>query len=162
MFKDESGGHQWQRVPPTERSGRVQTSTVTVAVLSEPTEVQVRLDARDLDYRFCRGSGPGGQNRNKTETAVQLTHKPSGLMVRCETERSQDQNKRTALAILRAKLWESEAERVDAEQVGARKQQIGHGMRGGKRRTVRVKDGQVRDVVTGRRWELRAYLRGDW
>jgi peptide chain release factor 1 len=149
-------------VPPNEKRGRVHTSTVTVAVLAEPTEVQVRLDERDLEYQTCRSSGAGGQKVNKTDSAVQLTHKPTGLMVRVETERSQHQNRATALALLRARLWEAEQEKVNAARAHNRRIQLGSGMRGDKRRTIRVQDGQVNDHVTGQAWQLKAYLRGDW
>jgi peptide chain release factor 1 len=162
VFKDEAGGHRWQRIPPTEKRGRVQSSTITVAVLEQPTEVQVQLDPRDLEWSTCRGSGAGGQHRNKTETAVQLRHLPTGLMVRCESERSQDQNKRTALALLRARLWAAEREKVSSARAANRKAQVGSGQRGDKRRTIRVQDGHVTDHITGRRWELKAYLRGQW
>lgn len=162
IFADEAGGHRWQRVPPNEKRGRMQTSTITVAVLPEPTEAQVKIAERDLHYATCRGSGAGGQHKNKTETAVQLTHLPTRMMVRCESERSLDQNKKTALAILRARLWEAERARVHSARAEERRQQVGSGMRGDKRRTIRCQDGQVHDHVTGRRWELRSYLRGDW
>lgn len=162
LFQDEAGGHRWQRVPPNEKRGRVHTSTVTVAVLAEPTDVQIRLDERDLEFRTCRASGAGGQKVNKTDSAVQLTHKPTGLMVRVETERSQHQNRATALALLRARLWEAERTRKANEREANRKAQVGSGMRGDKRRTIRAQDGQVNDHPTGRRWNLKEYLRGDW
>ena len=138
------------------------TSTVTVAVLAEPSEAQLRLDPRDLVFQATRGSGPGGQNRNKVETAVQLTHKPTGVMVRCESERSQHQNRATALALLRARLWQAERDRQTASRALDRRQQVGSGMRGDKRRTIRCQDGIVTDHVTGKRWNLRDYLRGQW
>jgi len=100
LFRQESGGHRWQRIPPTERRGRYHTSTVTVAVLSEPTERELHIDQRDLEWKTCRGSGAGGQHRNKTDSAVQLRYKPSGLSVRVESERSQTKNKVSALALL--------------------------------------------------------------
>ncbi len=162
LFAGESGGHRWQRVPPNEKHDRVQTSTVTVAVLAEPTAAQVRIDDRDLDWKACRGSGPGGQNRNKTETAIQLTYKPTGLMVRCESERSQKQNLEIAKALLRARIWQAERERIAGARAADRRQQVGSGMRGDKRRTVRCQDGQVNDHVTGRTWRLKEYLRGEW
>ena len=161
-FRDEAGGHRWQRVPPNDKHGRVQTSTITVAVLPEPTEVDVRIAPGDLDWSTCFGTGPGGQKRNKTESTVLLTHRPTGLQVRCETSRSQQHNRVAALALLRARLWAREHERVTAERAQERRDQLGSGMRGDKRRTIRVQDGTVVDHVTGRRWELRAYLRGNW
>lgn len=162
FFEHEPGGHRWQRIPPNEKRGRVQTSTITIAVLDEPTHVQVRVDDRDLDWSTCRGSGAGGQHRNVTESAVQVTHKPTGLMVRCESERSQMQNRATALALLRTRLWEAQQAQTTQARAAERKQQVGIGARGDKRRTIRVQDGQVNDHVTGRHWNLREYLRGDW
>lgn len=104
LFEDESGGHRWQRIPPNEKRGRVHTSTVTVAILPEPTETEVKLDPKDLDIKATRGSGPGGQHRNKTETCISIKHIPTGLMVRCDEERSQGLNKDLALALLRARI----------------------------------------------------------
>lgn len=162
MFRDEPGGHRWQRVPPNEKRGRVHTSTITVAVLPEATEAQVYLDPRDLDTDTCRGSGPGGQYRNKTESAVVIRHIPSGLVVRCESERSQHQNRATALALLRSRLWEAAQAKLDGGLAAMRRGQVGSGMRGDKRRTIRVQDGTVTDHVTGRRWTFRLYERGQW
>ena len=161
-FKDEGGGMRWQRVPPNEKRGRVHTSTVTVAVLPEPTAVQVRLDERDLEYKTCRASGAGGQKVNKTDSAVQLTHKPTGLMVRVETERSQHQNRATALALLRARLWQAQRDMDAAARDKDRRLQVGSGMRGDKRRTIAVQRGTVVDHVTGRSWRVDDYLRGNW
>lgn len=162
FFQDEPGGHRWQRIPPTEKRGRVHTSTVTVAVLPEPTDTQVRIEERDLEWRTCRSSGAGGQKVNKTESAVQVTHKPTGLTVRCETERSQHQNRANALALLRARLWEAERDRAVMSRASDRRQQVGSGMRGDKRRTIRCQDGVVHDHLTGKRWDLRDYTRGNW
>jgi len=161
-FRDEAGGHRWQRVPPSEKRGRVHTSTITVAVLPEPSEVDVRIAPGDLEWSTCCGTGPGGQKRNKTESTVLLTHRPSGLQVRCETSRSQQHNRVAALALLRARLWAREHERLSAARAQERRDQLGSGMRGDKRRTIRCQDGTVVDHVTGRRWELKAYLRGNW
>jgi peptide chain release factor 1 len=161
-FKDEPGGHRWQRVPPNEKRGRVHTSTVTVAVLPEPTEAEVRLRESDLEWTACRGSGAGGQHRNKTNSAVQITHRPTGLMVRCEGERSQHQNRRTAIALIRARLWEAEQARRAGARADDRRAQVGSGMRGDKRRTIRTQDDQVNDHVTGRSWRYKQYVRGDW
>lgn len=162
FFKDESGGHRWQHVPANDKRGRIQTSTVTVAVLPEPTAVDVVINDRDLDWATCRGSGPGGQNRNKVESAVILTHTPTGISVRCENERSQEQNRRTALAVLRARLWEARENEVHSARAEDRKKQVGSGMRGDKRRTIREQDGVVTDHITGKRWRFKEYERGDW
>ncbi len=161
-FRDEAGGHRWQRTPPTEKRGRVHTSTVTVAVLDEPTEVQFQLRQEDLQITTCRGTGAGGQNRNKTDSTVQVKHLPTGLMVRCETERSQTQNKASALALLRARLWKAERDRVVGARDSERRQQVGSGMRGDKIRTVAVQRDEVVDHRSGRRWRLKEYLRGEW
>ncbi len=162
VFRDEAGGHRWQRIPPNERRGRVHTSTVTVAVLREPTEVEVVLPEREIEWVATRGSGAGGQARNKVSSAVQMRHLPTGIMVRCESERSQHQNRKTALSILRAKIWEARQSAADGAAAAARRAQVGPGQRGDKRRTVRAQEGQVVDHVTGRRWRLREYLRGEW
>jgi peptide chain release factor 1 len=161
-FENESGGHRWQRIPPTEKRGRVQTSTVTVAVLPQPTEAQIRLRDEDLEFSACRGSGAGGQHRNVTNSAVQLTHRPSGLMVRCESERSQHQNRQTAINLLRARLWEAKQSEISGARSEDRKRQVGSGMRGDKRRTIRAQDGQVTDHILGKTWQYKKYIRGDW
>lgn len=161
-FKDEPGGHRWQRIPPTEKRGRVQTSTITVAVLDDAQRVDVAINDVDLVWRTCRGSGNGGQNRNKRDTAVQLTHVPTGIQVRCEAERQQHQNRVRALEMLRERLVELARRERGSARDSERHRQVGTGMRGDKRRTIRVQDGQVNDHVTGRHWELKRYLRGDW
>lgn len=158
----EDGGHRWQRVPPSEKRGRVHTSTVTVVVLPEPRAVEVVLDERDLEWSTCRASGNGGQHLQKTESAVQLRHRPSGLMVRCESERSQHQNRATALAVLRARLLAAERDVERSARDAERRAQAGRGERGDKRRTIRVQDGQVIDHRTGQRWSFRDYERGAW
>ena len=162
VFAHEAGGHRWQRVSPTEKRGRTHTSTITVAVLAVPTPTQVRLHDRDLEWTTCRGSGPGGQHRNKTESAVQLTHKPTGLQVRCEAEKSQHRNREGALALLRARLWEQQNSSAQGARAAKRKKQVGSGMRGDKRRTIRVADGRVHDHILNMRWRLRDYVRGDF
>lgn len=162
LFKNEAGGHRIQRVPPTEKRGRTHTSTITIAVLPEITERQISIKENELIWKTCRGSGPGGQHRNKTESAVQVTHIPTGLNVRCESGRSQHHNKISALEILRARLWELGRKEVITQRANDRKEQVGSGMRGDKRRTVRFQDGQVVDHITGRRWNLKNYLRGEW
>ena len=122
-------------------------------------EDDVLLGQCEVD-RF-RASGPGGQKRNKTESTVLLSHIPTGMQVRCETTRSQQKNRELALVLLRARLWEAAQSRLYLERHAERKQQVGTGMRGDKRRTIRCQDGQVKDHVTGRTWELKAYLRGE-
>lgn len=161
-FSNEAGGHRWQRVPPNEKRGRVHTSTVTVAVLPEPTAVQVNISERDIEWTAQRGSGPGGQHRNKTESAVLVKHKPTGIVAYCQSERSQHRNRASAMAVLRARLWQREHEAVNGVRADDRRRQVGSGMRGDKRRTIRSQDGQVVDHVTGRRWNFEAYQRGEW
>jgi len=161
-FANESGGHRWQRVPPTEKRGRMQTSTITVAVLPERSPTQVIVNDGDLDWKFCRGSGAGGQHRNVTDSAVVLTHIPSGITVRCESERSQHSNKETALEVLRARLWDAAHNQHSAQTSSSRREQVGSGMRGDKRRTIRSQDGVVTDHVLNKQWQLKRYLRGDW
>lgn len=161
-FANESGGHRWQRVPPNERRGRTHTSTITVAVLPEAPEDGLRIEPGDLEWRTCRGSGAGGQHRNKTESAVQVTHLPTGLSVRCETERSQQRNRQTALALLRARLWADRSAAAAAARAGTRRAQVGSGMRGDKRRTVRCQDDAVTDHVLGVTWRLSDYKKGVW
>jgi peptide chain release factor 1 len=162
VFAEEAGGHRWQRVPPNERRGRVHTSTITVAILSEPKEHEVVIAESDLTVTFMRGSGAGGQHRNVTDSAVRIVHAPTGIVVRCESERSQHSNRDSAMAVLRARL----KAHVDGEASGARaedrRRQVGSGMRGDKRRTIRTQDGVVNDHVTGKQWRWKDYERGNW
>jgi len=162
LFAGETGGHRWQRIPPNEKRGRVHSSTITIAVLDEPTATELTIADRDLDWSTCRASGSGGQHLQKTDSAVLLTHIPTGMQVRAEGVRSQLQNRIVALATLRARLAALQREKAHAERSRLRRDQIGSGMRGDKRRTVRVQDGSVVDHETGRSWRLRDYLRGDW
>jgi peptide chain release factor 1 len=161
-FADEAGGHRWQRIPPNEPRGRVHTSTITVAVLAAPDEHELAIDPADVVVRRSRGSGAGGQHRNKTESAVDLTHVPTGTVVHCESERSLHRNLAIARARLRAQL--AQAARRDATDArdATRREQVGSGMRGDKRRTIRAQEGTVVDHPTGRAWRLRDYLRGDY
>lgn len=161
-FAHEEGGHRWQRVPPNDKHGRVHTSTITVAVLPEGGAPSIRIDPSDLEWRASRGSGAGGQKRNKTESAVDLVHVPTGIAVHCENERSLQQNKAVALAKLSARLAERARAIEHASRSAERRAQIGSGMRGDKRRTIRCQDGVVVDHPTGRTWRLRDYLRGDF
>ncbi len=162
LFMNEAGGHRFQRISPTEKRGRVHTSTITVAVMPEPTQIQLKINPNDLDWSTCRGSGAGGQHRNMTESAVQVFHKPTGLMVRCESERSQHQNRASALALLRTKLWQQEQDKQSKQRDLDRKSQVGSGMRGDKRRTIRCQDGIVTDHITGQQWSFKKYERGNW
>lgn len=162
VFGGEAGGHRWQRVPPTEKRGRVQTSTVTVAILDPDTVVGQALDPRDVDITTARGSGPGGQNRNKTESCVIAKHKPTGIQVRIDNERSQQQNKATAMKVLAARLYQLSAAQATASKNDQRKQQVGSGMRGDKVRTYREQDDQVTDHRTGKKWQLNKWIKGVW
>lgn len=160
IFKDESGGHRWQRVPPNERNGRVHTSTITVSVLEEPKPVDFVLKTEDLEIKTCRGAGPGGQNRNKVETAIVITHLPTKTTVRCETERSQHQNRQIAIDVLRTKLYNNQKNKMLGDINGIRKQQIGSGMRGDKRRTIACQRNSVVDHLTGKCWTMDEYYSG--
>lgn len=162
LFKDEAGGHRWQHVPKNEKRGRVHTSTVTVAVLQEPPVTEILLRDGDLEWGYCRGSGKGGQHRNVTDSAVQLTHLPSKLMVRCESERSQKQNKQTALVLLRAKLWEHQHAAEMGARAADRKQQVGCGERSDKTWTIAVQRGIVIHHASGKRFRYSDYVRGDY
>jgi len=160
-FQNEGGGHRWQRVPPTEKRGRVQTSTVTVAVLNPDTTRESDLRMEDIEVRTTRGSGPGGQNRNKVENCVVVTHKPTGETVRVDSK-SQSQNKILALKILKSRLDERARETSLQAQNSIRHAQIGAGMRGDKRRTYRVKDDIIQDHITNQSWKYSQWIRGNW
>ncbi len=156
----ETGGHRYQRVPPTERRGRVHTSTVTVAVLPEPSEAEVPIRESDLDWQYMIGSGAGGQARQKNQTAVRLTHRPSGLVIRSENERSQRQNKANALAVLRARLYEIAQGRQEAVANDSRRGMVGSGQRGDKTITLAIQRDQVTHHRTGRRTTYKRYADG--
>jgi peptide chain release factor 1 len=162
LFKDEAGGHRWQRVPPNERKGRIHTSTITVAVLRIPRPEEIRLKDDEMQITACRGSGPGGHNRNKCNTAIQIRHLPTGLLVRSEAERSQFQNRELALGVLRSKLMEMQKKQYHQGINTLRRQQVGTGMRGDKRRTIACQRGTAIDHITGKQWRLDDYLAGKW
>jgi peptide chain release factor 1 len=162
IFKDESGGHRWQRCSPTERRGRTHTSTITVAIIPETSDIKTEIDDSELEVMTCRGSGKGGQHKNTTDSAVQIKHVPSGLIVRCESERSQHQNKESALSLLQSRLCSIEMRNAMSQEAQDRKQQIGSGMRGDKRRTIRQKDNHVIDHLTGKVWRYSDYVKGKW
>ncbi|MBN1874435.1 MAG: peptide chain release factor 1 [Anaerolineae bacterium] len=148
-LKYESGVHRVQRVPVTESSGRIHTSTVTVAVLPEVDEVEVHIDPKDLDITTYGSSGPGGQHMQKNDTAVRMVHKPTGMVVTCESERSLTQNKLRALSVLRARLFEIEQQRRISELEEARRSQVGTGERSEKIRTYNFPQNRVTDHRVG-------------
>jgi peptide chain release factor 1 len=148
-LKHEAGPHRVQRVPVTESQGRVHTSAATVAVLPEAEEVDIEIAPGDLEWEVFRSSGPGGQSVNTTDSAVRLTHTPSGLVVSCQDEKSQLQNKDKSLRILRSRLLQLERERQDAEMSSARRDQVGTGGRGEKIRTYNFKENRVTDHRVG-------------
>jgi len=148
-LKYEAGPHRVQRVPVTESQGRVHTSAATVAVLPEADEVDVHVDPNDLEIDVFRSTGPGGQSVNTTDSAVRITHKPTGVVVTCQDEKSQLQNKEKALRILRSRLMQAEQERRDDELSSARRSQVKTGSRSEKVRTYNYKENRVTDHRVG-------------
>lgn len=161
-FKFESGAHRVQRVPETESSGRIHTSAVTVAVLPEAEDVEININPADLQIDTYRSGGAGGQHVNKTESAIRITHLPTGLVVECQDERSQHKNKDRALKILASRLYEAQRQSLDSERSTERKSQVGTGDRSERVRTYNYPQGRVTDHRIGLTLhKLDAVLDGD-
>ena len=161
-FKFESGVHRVQRVPVTESQGRIQTSTVTVAVLPEAEDIEVEVNASDIVFESCKSSGAGGQHVNKTESAVRLTHKPTGIVVECDQERSQFKNKDQAMKMLRAKLYDIKQTEQSEKIASERKSQVGTGDRSERIRTYNYPQGRVSDHRIGLTlYSLENFLNGN-
>ena len=151
-LKYEGGVHRVQRIPKTEKSGRIHTSTATVAVLREPEKTEIKLNPNDLEFDFYKASGPGGQYVNKRMTAVRVKHIPTGIVVTCQTERSLAQNKEMALELLRAKILQMQKEKQKKEIEKERKQQIGWAERSEKIRTYNFLQNRVTDHRIKKSW----------
>ena len=161
-FKFESGVHRVQRVPDTESSGRIHTSTATVAVLPVVEDVEIEINPADIKMEVFRSSGAGGQHINKTSSAVRLIHEPTGIVVECQTERSQFQNRDNAMRMLRTKLYEMEKQKQDSEISSARKSQVGSGDRSEKIRTYNYPQGRITDHRIGMSiYQMENFLNGD-
>ena len=161
LFQNEAGVHRVQRVPFTESQGRIHTSTATVAVLPEVKENEVKINPKDLEVQFFHASSHGGQNVQKVSTAVRLTHKPSGLITTCQSQRFQDQNRKIATDLLRAKLYQLEQEKI-ALKIGIARQGAGSGMRSEKIRTYNFPQNRVTDHRIKKSWKsLDRIMAGD-
>ncbi len=161
-FKFESGVHRVQRVPETESQGRIHTSTVTVAVLPEAEDVEIEINPSDIIMESCKSSGAGGQHINKTESAVRLTHKPTGIVVECQQERSQLQNREKALQMLKAKLYDIKQTEQAGKIASERKSQIGTGDRSERIRTYNYPQGRITDHRIGLSvFNMEAFLNGE-
>ena len=148
-MKFESGVHRVQRIPVTETNGRIHTSTATVAVLPEAEEVDVQIATSDLEITVCRASGPGGQSVNTTDSAVQVLHKPTGMIVTCADEKSQHKNKAKALMVLRSRLLQQKQDEERAKYAAQRKQQVGSGDRSERIRTYNFPQSRLTDHRIG-------------
>ena len=161
-LKFESGVHRVQRVPETEAQGRIHTSTVTVAVLPEAEDVEIEINPADIKFETCKSSGAGGQHINKTESAIRLYHKPSGIVIECQDERSQFKNKDKAMKLLRAKLYDMKTQEQHDKIANERKSQVGTGDRSERIRTYNYPQGRVTDHRVGyTSYTLESFLNGN-
>ena len=161
-LKFESGVHRVQRVPETEASGRIHTSTATVAVLPVVEDVQIEINPADIKLEVFRASGAGGQHVNKTSSAVRLIHVPTGIVAECQTERSQTQNREYAMKLLKSRLYEVEKQKRDSELANERKSQVGSGDRSEKIRTYNYPQGRITDHRIGLSiYQMENFLNGD-
>ena len=160
LLQNEAGVHRVQRIPTTERHGRIHTSTATVAILPEITESQIKINPQDLDWQFYRASTQGGQNVQKVSSAVRLTHRPSTIVVTCEQERTQEQNRKIALDLLRSKLWQRQEEKKQTKIGDMRRAAVGHGMRSEKIRTYNFPQNRVTDHRLRKKFRLEDIIEG--
>ena len=159
-FSPEAGGHRVQQVSPTEKKGRVHSSTITIAVLPEPAGTELKINPSDLRYETYRDSGPGGQHRNTSDTAVRVTHLPTGIQA-CSAIKSQYRNKQLALAALSARLAERRTSADTQRRNSNRKAQLGTGERSDKVRTIAYQRGRVESHINGKRMKIRDYEKGE-
>ena len=152
LLKQEAGVHRVQRIPITEKSGRIHTSTASVAILPKLNLPQIQIRESDLEIEFFRAGGPGGQNVNKVETAVRILHKPTGIVVSCQTERSQQRNREIALELLKNKIWELEQQKIYGNLTEERRKQIGSQERAEKIRTYNFPQNRVTDHRINKSW----------